>query len=739
MSVREDIYNYEEKVSNLKKEINELSILYLNDPKSNSKLLSSKISSMKNELKTIEFQLDLFKISLAETLEAENIVEPIQNIEEDFVNSDTELTEDIHQEENFVDSNSKLAEDINKNEKSNLNDSIHKEPKNSRKDFENTIGKSFMGVLASILIFISFIMFAMLVYQKITDGVKIFAMYGISTLFVLFGLIKLKKYPKNKLYLSIAGCGIGALYISLILSNIYFKIMSDIVMYLLILCWAVFTAYLSRLRSNIFSIIGQTGILIAIVFGTSVCVDANDINKFFTLNIFFVVSAFLFNKSRIYSKNLASNIFNLVNLFFMIQAYYCFLDDFKNEFLLNLVSFILMAFIIYKFFMAYAYSKLSDENVDFAIINIIYLAMLLALIDSVISSVIIYKVILGIILIVMLALNEIKFKNFSSSLGRIVYQGLLILELTLWCFENDFISNTLGIGILAIAFILYGFYKNDKLFKYAGMLELLCFIFGNTCGTLHFVVGLAIFAILSYFIFTAKEQYSVRIKNITYILFLIFGLNYIGNCIETEKIMIVVSFIFCATMNLLASKSSFKTNFATGEEEETTLIITGVINVCLMIFALHMIKSIKQYIEIIQAIIIFVSLALFISNTTNLLKRYDGLFPGIYIGIKFTLLLLTILNAWSATNFVVSIVCILFAIFMITLGFRFKQKSFRIYGLVLVMICTFKLIMIDITYDNSIGQVMSFFVSGLLCLGINAMYNILDKKFLQDDSDGVDE
>lgn len=715
MSIREDIYSYEEKVSNLKKEINELSIVYLNDPKSNSKLLSSKISSMKSELKVIEFQLNLFKISLAETSQNQDVPKTLQNIEK----------------EHFEESNSQLSEDISQNENLKLKDSAYEEPKNSNKDLENTIGKSFMGILASILIFISFIMFAMLVYQKITDEIKIVAMYGISILFVLVGLINLKKSPKNKLYLSITGCGVGALYISLILSNIYFKIMSDIVLYLLIFAWAIFTAYLSRLRSNIFSIIGQIGIFIAIVFGTTLCKAESDINKFFTLNIFFLASTFLFNKSRVYSKNIVSNVFTLINLLIMVIAHFEFLDNMENEFLLNVISFILIGFIIYKFVVAYVYSKIGNENLDFAIINSIYLGILLGIISK-ISSELAYNVVSLFILIALLVLNEIKFRKCSSSGGRLMYQVWLMLNLTSWCTSIDSISNNFGVSILVIPFIIYGFYKQDKLFKYAGLLEFLIFIFASNCV---FVLGLIIFAILAYFIVTEKEQYSFVIKNITYILLIIFGLNYIGYWIKLDQTILVVSFIYCAIMNLLASKSKFKTDFSTGLEEDFTVKLTSVINVWLMIFALHMIDSIKNYVEIVQAVIIFLSLALFISNTTNLLKKYKGLAPGIYIGIKFTVLLLTILNAWEATSLAVSIMCLIFAIIMIALGFLFRYKSFRVYGLGLVMICTFKLIMVDITYENSIERVISFFVSGLLCLGINAMYNILDKKFFNNDSE----
>lgn len=717
MSIREKIYDYEEKVSNLKKEINELSSLYLKDSKDDSKILLSKITSMKNELEAINFQLNYLKTSLTKEANDESEVEFVQKFENT----------------SYADLNSKLQpEYVFENDSSKLNTSNNEQGKQSNKNLENTIGKSFMGILASILIFISFILLAMLVYQKITDAVKIFAMYGISLLFVLVGLIKLKKHPKNKLYLSILGCGVGALYISLILSNIYFKVINDIMLYLLIFAWAAFTAYLSRLRSNIFTTIGQIGISIAIIFGTTLCTNENDINKFFTLNIFFVMSAFLFSFSRIYSRNIATNVFNLISLCFMLDTYFVFASNFKNEFLLNVILFILIGFIIYKFFMAYVYSKLSDENIDFALINLAYLGMLVLIISK-ISSYAVLQISSIVIIIVLLALNEIKFREFSDSVGRKVYQIFLIFWLTACWLNLELLCQYLGVSILAISFIIYGFYKNDKLFKVAGLIEIIILLAYNTYEVSYFILGLITFAVLTYFIIKSKEQYSLKIKNITYILLLIFGLSYIRYWIEVKQMMLLTSFIYCAVMNIIASKSKFKTDFATGVEEEFTTKLTGIINIFLMLFALHMIKSLKDYSAIIQSVIIFVSIALFTLNTSNLIRKYEGLSPGIYIGIKFTVLLLAILNTWETVNFVISIMCILFAMVMIALGFLYKQKSFRIYGLVLVMICTFKLVMIDVTYENSIGQVISFFVSGLLCLGINAMYNILDKKFLNSD------
>ena len=68
------------------------------------------------------------------------------------------------------------------------------------------------------------------------------------------------------------------------------------------------------------------------------------------------------------------------------------------------------------------------------------------------------------------------------------------------------------------------------------------------------------------------------------------------------------------------------------------------------------------------------------------------------------------------------------AILLILLGFKLKLKSLRVYGLVTTMIFAVKLVMIDITYDNVLGNALSFFISGLICFGISALYSIADKK-----------
>ncbi|MBD5457743.1 MAG: DUF2339 domain-containing protein [Lachnospiraceae bacterium] len=55
-----------------------------------------------------------------------------------------------------------------------------------------------------------------------------------------------------------------------------------------------------------------------------------------------------------------------------------------------------------------------------------------------------------------------------------------------------------------------------------------------------------------------------------------------------------------------------------------------------------------------------------------------------------------------------------------------NESAFRLYGLILFMTSVFKLIMIDIKYDSTLENAISFFVSGILCFIISFLYNKID-------------
>ena len=124
---------------------------------------------------------------------------------------------------------------------------------------------------------------------------------------------------------------------------------------------------------------------------------------------------------------------------------------------------------------------------------------------------------------------------------------------------------------------------------------------------------------------------------------------------------------------------------------------------------------------------VIVAIGLFMVNTLALLKE-KGAPRCIYVGIKFTVLLIAILHSYHAPNYVLSVASFILSIVFIVLGFALNAKSLRMYGLVVSMICVFKLVMIDITYENTAGHALSFFISGVLCFVISAVYSIAEKK-----------
>ena len=118
--------------------------------------------------------------------------------------------------------------------------------------------------------------------------------------------------------------------------------------------------------------------------------------------------------------------------------------------------------------------------------------------------------------------------------------------------------------------------------------------------------------------------------------------------------------------------------------------------------------------------------ALFSLNIKNIMDTLDK-FGGVYIGIKYTILTMMILDLFDAAGIVYSILFFVLATACITVGMIIKEKSFRIYGLILSLISVVKLILIDISYDNTIKRAVSFLICGILCFVISFIYNKLDK------------
>ncbi|MDE7422214.1 MAG: DUF2339 domain-containing protein, partial [Lachnospiraceae bacterium] len=598
-----------------------------------------------------------------------------------------------------------------------------------KKDLENVIGQSWMGIFASVLIFISLILFATVLAPLLTDTIKMAAMYVTSIGFTTFGLIKLQK-QKNRTYLAISSCGVGAIYISLLLSHLYFGAIGYIALYVLIFVWAVFVCYLSKLRDQVFQIIGQFGISIALLFGDILCLQTQDSMKLFMLSLFFMLTASVFyvsNFRKEFHKNIVNHIFNCFNV---IQLWRCLSSMTDTDNFIILAGVVMVLFLVAQFYF-FLISEMKENYVSFSIFTVINTTLLMLFLSEIIQSEDICNGICFIIGCILLVIVDRKY-NKKKNAGKNILQIYSILFMWMSVSPITIFPEPINLVFLMLLFLLLGYLREQEIYKYGSLVIFCSYWFSTTTVISYFCLGLLYWAVLVYFMYTKREQYTITCKLIFYIAGLWFLGEKLSSILRNVDLDLAQtsSLVVMGVLNLLAMKSIFIKNFRTLQEEKNSVIVTCIVNAIFMAWNLSAIMEVAN--QVCHCVLILLAILLFVANTKNLIAKKEGLASGIYIGIKFTVLLVTILSSFDAANYVISVSSFLFAIVSIVVGFRLHLRAFRIYGLILSMLSVIKLIMIDIRYDNTLGHALSFFVSGILCFTISMIYNVIDKKMKEE-------
>ena len=199
---------------------------------------------------------------------------------------------------------------------------------------------------------------------------------------------------------------------------------------------------------------------------------------------------------------------------------------------------------------------------------------------------------------------------------------------------------------------------------------------------------------------------------------------------------LIINFVVLTIVGLFVKLSSFCQNWDNinglrkSEDEKLDFVynLNNGLNCIMLIMGVSLIHSMEP-IGIIQFLIIMMSSLLCFIGSRELLSRNSRILEY-YVGIKATLFINLVMGAFidSDLGYIYSIVCLLIAVASIIWGFREELKSFRLYGLILSLCSVLKLVMIDISYDNSLGRIFSFIASGLLCFLIVWIYNKMSEK-----------
>lgn len=615
-------------------------------------------------------------------------------------------------------------------------------------EYEKMFGRNFMGIFASVLIFISLIIFATLVLPYLNDTMKLIGLYVLSFGILGAGLFLYHKNKNNKFYIAVIGCGTGSLYLSLLLSDLYFKVLGDIALYCFILVWAVLVKSLTRLKNLVFQIIGQAGILIATILGTILCVSDGDEKKFFVLTIFYLLSSCVFSEiDKAYLKYLThsrkdegtdqtmaqppyyeyrfcSHISKSLNTaVFLIGFAFMETSGFQIAGVLLLMLCLLLEYYL-------TFHETCRHGLAFQMLTVANTFLMIGLFHEIsLISDDYFGIFIYLAAIAVLIFTEKK--NAPFKLYSLIWCAILAF---MGCGRNAWIGEHLYVYLTVIPFLLVGKWKNRKMYLYTGIVYLgaLWMIILPTYEysgyrSIECIIMMA--AVCAAFLYVCHKADGIGVKISGYILLCLTMIEFVNDIsftlmkdynashiLEIASISSkakLISFFVAALAHLLLSKLKF---FGSKKPVEGMMYA---INALLMLVGCIFMHEIFW-----QVPTILITVLLFLVNSKNLLPRHR--FAGYYVVFKYTILMISILDSFHVENYIISICLLLFAIASIVAGFYKDTASFRLYGLVLSMISVVKLILIDIHYDSTLENAFSFFVCGVLCFIISFIYHKID-------------
>ena len=599
---------------------------------------------------------------------------------------------------------------------------------------ESWIGKHLMGVLASVLVFIALILFASLIIPYLNDTVKIGMMFTVSIALTSFAFYEHKKRPDNTFFTALLACGLGCSYLSILVTRIYFKAISDVIIYVLLLVWGGVILYMGKKESRLFQAIGNSGYIISALLAWNM----EDKAMVLPILIYLIVmgAAFQYNFRKSYGQRIVQSCINMgIILYFATR-----IGNNVEKCVPLTVSAILIVVISAVYFACSIYGEklIKDKNRFFfaPVSAVVFYGSYLLLADCLdlpkwISLTVFFAV--AVIAEVVAFMQQSKAEDDTVLLLKNIWiiAWFAVAEFATFILYNDFF-NTGALFVALLPLAVYGAKKEHNLFRNQALILAALMTALEVADKLNIVFCSV--ALVYAIIVVAMEGFIVN-KSVYY------------KTIYFIYVQVCIALLFCTVSDKYTHyDSEFRLMF--------TIIPMGIFNALMRVLKFDRDdkgisnKSVLLGLDVINAIGILVGLyniieidgalpqGINIAFTTALacinIRRHFAGSSGekLYAGIKFGIILLFSLIAYDAAGYIISVATLAFAILCIFIGFNknFGAKELRIYGLVLSMICVVKFIMIDITYENTIGRAISFLISGILCFAISALYNHFEKQ-----------
>ncbi len=647
---------------------------------------------------------------------------------------------------------------------------IVSEKKDKKNSFEENLGKVGLPIIAAVLIFLSFVYFANYVAPLLTDKEKVGIMTGVSLVFIIAGLVG-AKFIGKMLANAVAGIGVGALFITIVATHMYFEMISSSVLLLLLMVWVTSVAAISWFRDKLFYYIGEVGMVIAVLLGvvqitgvTAKVQDTKDIIILFLFTVYGTIAFALTNIKEKFKDNYPTYIqFSLSMILFIpvlstmirkdINGYYALLilmtiifmmyELYKNLLHIDKGDGYLVSFGVDAVIMSIAtYVTIDSSMKFFAIIATVFLILIPArsrfekssVVSSKIDMVAIATSAVAFVIEAYYKISYMSTDNIFKVFGEV--KGV----------EDQYYLCAIAATVLLLIATGFAYFKKDKAYAIVALIINLNYSIVATYNSLIILlVELLIMAVMAYKAYKENDSVlKIGIYITSYIPIILVG----KMCMSAKGIVDyssrrILAFIFMGLfvfiINSIAEFTKLKYNCSIKDKLELDnnfFVITTLINGLFFVIVSCVAVDENSFILLLIALLIgsVKTRAMILKSVTE--KKYV-----IIEMVKYWAWSICVYNYYLDYNtrgyiyqnhtnsgFILSIIWLTVSAIFFAYGLIANRKNVREVGMIACIISVAKLIFLDIELDNSLVKMSVYFVGGLIFLGLAKIYSELKDK-----------
>lgn len=637
---------------------------------------------------------------------------------------------------------------------------------------ENVLGTRVLGIMAALLVFAGLVFLAILVVPALTDEVRCAAMFVLSGSLAVAGIL-ITERKKTPFSLALLGCGLGSVFVSLLVTYVHFGYLSIAPTAALMLIWLAACMFLAKRHgSAMLVVVAQIGMAVSTCFAYIQGVDTGQLPLVIAYQLMACIIVVVgcvksLDKGRLVGSFVCMVVSLVVSL--IVSATYTYASRPMEELVFlatmgtQLVTVTVLALVT-----DILRNKGADQPspMDTAIhvsIEVLWFASLLinvseslllvglgpSLETSIRLSALVSLGCVGAHWLTSVILQKLRVFNERLTTISVCFCATVATFLLVWRIyatpRHDVISLVVLVAIalwltgIALRSERYksvsvGFLGADALLMAAGGYELL------NAG-LHAPVSVAYVIVLDCLLFAWWRFHTAGQRE------KLLGNTLLAGTVATEislfcawtstsmawELAVPAAFACCLTLVALIAFAEPQRRASISNSIGNTLFVNEFVLIALSCLAV-VDKGLAYYARVspaapaLAAGICLVSFGIILYRCIHMAASADTTRPWrqVLLGILLTLWATCSAAGMLPSNMaaVTTIVAMLSALVCIALGFVKRLGALRLYGLVTTILCVLKIVTIDVSGSDSVGRVVAFIVGGLICFAISAVYTI---------------